>query len=114
MQNCTFCGYNVPAGTGKMYVKKDARSLWFCSRRCEKNLLKLGRNPRTTRYTAEAAKSKKQSMAAASHAAHKKDEPTTEAKQEAKPVKKAPANRGNEDVSRSRKPKISSEKAKKE
>ena len=88
MENCTFCGYAITPGTGKMYVKKDARILYFCSRRCEKNMLKLGRNPRTTTFTAEAKKSKKQQMAAAAHAAEKKEQ-TEETKPEAKPKKKA-------------------------
>jgi large subunit ribosomal protein L24e len=73
MENCSFCGYKIPVGTGKMYVKKDARILYFCSRRCEKNMLKLGRNPRTTTFTAEAKKAKKQQMAAQAHAAEKKE-----------------------------------------
>jgi large subunit ribosomal protein L24e len=89
MENCSFCGYNIPIGTGKMYVKKDARILYFCSRRCEKNMLKLGRNPRTTTFTAEAKKAKKQQMAAAAHAQQHKEEVAEEAKP-AK-TKKAPA-----------------------
>jgi large subunit ribosomal protein L24e len=85
MNTCTFCGTEIPVGTGKMYVKKDARILWFCSRRCEKNLLKLERNPRTTAYTTEARKAKKQQMAALAHAEERKEE-------QAAPVeKKAPA-----------------------
>ncbi len=88
MNTCTFCGTEIPVGTGKMYVKKDARILWFCSRRCEKNLLKLERNPRTTTYTAEARKSKKQQMAALAHAEEKKEEVKSEA---APAEKKAPA-----------------------
>jgi len=40
-------------GTGKMYIKKDGKIMYFCSTKCEKNLLKLGRKPRTTRWTAE-------------------------------------------------------------
>jgi large subunit ribosomal protein L24e len=89
MEPCTFCGQVIPPGTGKMYVRKDARILYFCSRRCEKNLHKLGRNPRTTSFTAEAHKSKQQAMTAAAHAKAKASEPKTETP-EAKP-KKAPA-----------------------
>ena len=86
MENCTFCGHGVPAGTGKMYVKKDATILWFCSRRCEKNLLKLGRNPRTTKFTMAAKKTKEQTMAAQAHEKqHKKD--VAEGKVETTPVK---------------------------
>lgn len=101
MENCSFCGYKITVGTGKMYVKKDARILWFCSRRCEKNMLKLGRNPRVVRYTAEGQKSKQQQMAAAANerkpVAGSADAPVTKpkkapaAKPAAKPKKAAAA-----------------------
>lgn len=97
MENCSFCGYKIPVGTGKMYVKKDARILYFCSRRCEKNMLKLGRNPRTTTFTAEAKKTKKQQMAATAHAKAHKEEVAVEAKVEA-PKKKAPAKKKKSDA----------------
>jgi large subunit ribosomal protein L24e len=100
MENCTFCGSQIPVGTGKMYVKKDARILYFCSRRCEKNLLKLGRNPRTTTFTEEAKKSKKQQMAAKAHAQAKEHGADEE----------EPKNHGS-NASGSRKPKVSEEKA---
>ena len=70
-----------------MYVRKDARILFFCSRRCEKNLLKLERNPRTTAYTVEGRKTKQQQMSARSHALKKDDAP----KEEVKPVAKKSA-----------------------
>lgn len=54
MPRCSFCGEEIEKGTGKMYVKKDAKILFFCSTKCEKNLLKLGRKPRTTKWTNEA------------------------------------------------------------
>ena len=43
MAKCTFCGNNIEKGTGKIYVKKDAKILYFCSSKCEKNHIKLGR-----------------------------------------------------------------------
>lgn len=46
IHRCSFCDTKIEAGTGKMFVKKDGAVLYFCSRSCEKNLLKLGRNPR--------------------------------------------------------------------
>lgn len=96
MENCSFCGTKITPGTGKMYVKKDARILWFCSRRCEKNLLKLGRTPREVRFTVEGQKAKQQQMAANAHeSTHKTAAPTTVAKPAkkaaAKPAKKAAA-----------------------
>lgn len=37
-----------------MYVKKDAKVFWFCSNKCEKNMLKLKRKPRNKPWTGEA------------------------------------------------------------
>jgi large subunit ribosomal protein L24e len=51
MVKCTFCGKAIPEGTGVMYVKKDAKILYFCSRKCEKNMLKLKRKARTLKWT---------------------------------------------------------------
>ena len=56
---CNFCGKIIPEGTGKMYVKKDAKIFYFCSSKCEKNLLKLKRKPRTTKWTKEFEQIKK-------------------------------------------------------
>lgn len=43
---CSFCGKNIEAGTGKMFVKRDGSVAYFCSSKCEKNALKLKRVPR--------------------------------------------------------------------
>lgn len=48
---CTFCGKEIPPGTGKMYIKKDAKIFYFCSKKCEKNLLKLKRKPNVTKWS---------------------------------------------------------------
>ncbi len=48
---CSFCGKTLAKGTGTMFVKKDAKVLYFCSTKCEKNTLKLERKARTTRWT---------------------------------------------------------------
>ncbi len=50
---CTFCGRMIALGTGMMYVKTDGRIFYFCSSKCEKNMLKLNHNPRKTRWTTE-------------------------------------------------------------
>ena len=50
---CSFCGTDIPPGTGLMYVQKDGKILYFCSRKCEKNMLKLGRKPRKVKWTNE-------------------------------------------------------------
>ncbi|MFH1424201.1 MAG: 50S ribosomal protein L24e [archaeon] len=51
MARCSFCGDDVELGTGKMFVKKDGAVLHFCSMKCEKNMLKLKRNPIKTPWT---------------------------------------------------------------
>lgn len=56
---CTFCDKEIARGTGKMYVKNDGKVFHFCSRKCEKNMLQLGRVPRRTRWTGIAHTEKK-------------------------------------------------------
>ena len=51
MAKCTFCGYMMEKGTGKMYVEKDGKITNFCSMKCEKNKMKLKRNPRKLKWT---------------------------------------------------------------
>jgi len=53
MARCSFCGDVIEKGTGTMFVKKDGKLLNFCSSKCEKNLLKLGRVPRNIKWTKE-------------------------------------------------------------
>jgi len=51
MVKCTFCGNIIKQGTGKMYIKTDAKILYFCSSKCEKNMLKLKRKPYNIRWS---------------------------------------------------------------
>jgi len=51
MVKCTFCGETLNPGTGKMFIKKDATILYFCSMKCEKNMIKLGRTAITTKWS---------------------------------------------------------------
>jgi len=48
---CTFCGGEIEPGTGRMYIKKDGVVFNFCSSKCFKNLVVLGRVPRRTTWT---------------------------------------------------------------
>ena len=52
MAECTFCGKKLNPGTGILFVKKDGTPFFFCSRKCEKNRLKLKRKPISTKWTA--------------------------------------------------------------
>jgi len=59
MPRCDFCRNSIEPGTGKMLVLKDGKVIDLCSTKCEKNMLKLRRKPRTTKWTAEYANVKK-------------------------------------------------------
>ncbi|WP_456369930.1 50S ribosomal protein L24e [Geoglobus sp.] len=48
---CSFCGEEIEPGTGKIYVRRDGKILHFCSRKCEKNMVVLKRNPRKLKWT---------------------------------------------------------------
>lgn len=56
---CTFCGKNIKKGTGKIYVKKDGKIFYFCSSKCEKNMIKLGRKPVNVGWTEKHRSEKK-------------------------------------------------------
>ena len=43
---CSFCGGPVLPGTGMIYVKVDGTVLRFCSSKCFKSAIRLGRDPR--------------------------------------------------------------------
>ncbi|MEM2028421.1 MAG: 50S ribosomal protein L24e, partial [Candidatus Bathyarchaeia archaeon] len=45
-RRCSFCGHEFSPGTGIMYVNNDGTILWFCSSKCRKNHLYLGRDSR--------------------------------------------------------------------
>lgn len=51
MVNCSFCGKQVEKGTGKIFVFNTGKILNFCSGKCEKNMLKLKRNPHKLKWT---------------------------------------------------------------
>ena len=55
---CSYCGEEIEPGTGKMFVRKDGTVFFFCSSKCQKNLLKLGRVPRKIRWTRAAIQAK--------------------------------------------------------
>ena len=59
MAKCIFCGKDIEKGTGKIYVKKDGKTIMLCSTKCEKNMLALGRKPRNLKWTAEGQKESK-------------------------------------------------------
>lgn len=55
---CSFCGSKIEFGTGKMFIRKDGSVLYFDTSKCEKNFLKLHREPRRARWTAQGREEK--------------------------------------------------------
>lgn len=51
MVKCSFCGNSLKPGTGKIFVKKEGKILYFCSLKCEKNMLKLKRKAINIKWT---------------------------------------------------------------
>lgn len=68
MAKCSFCGVMIKPGTGKMYVYNSGKIDNFCSRTCEKNVLKLKRKPLSTRWTEEYRKENKKTGSASPEA----------------------------------------------
>ncbi len=56
MPKCSFCGKEIEKGTGVMFIKNDGKVFYFDSSKCEKNMLKLGREPARTRWVAKKVK----------------------------------------------------------
>jgi len=52
-------------GTGKLFVKRDGTVLSFDTNKCYKNMIELGRIPRTTTWTKAAKREKDIALAAA-------------------------------------------------
>lgn len=50
-RTCSFCHQNIEPGTGMMFVKRDGTVFHFCSSKCRKNLVGLGRVPRRVRWS---------------------------------------------------------------
>ena len=51
MPKCSFCGNNYNLGSGKTFVQKSGKILYFCKAKCEKNMLKLKRKSRNVKWT---------------------------------------------------------------
>lgn len=40
---CSYCGETIEKGTGKLYAKKTGKIFYFCTMKCEKSIIKLGK-----------------------------------------------------------------------
>ena len=56
MVKCSFCGREIEKGTGVMFVKNDGKIFYFDSKKCEKNMLKLKREPARTKWVVKKVK----------------------------------------------------------
>jgi len=50
---CSFSGKKIPPGQGIMSVRNDGRVYYFINKKAERNMMKLGRKARTTKWTEE-------------------------------------------------------------
>ena len=95
-RNCSFCGEDIEPGTGKMFVKKDGTVYTFCSNKCKKNRIDIGRVPRRTKWTIRYSELKANSLSRETpkkEAEPKKAAPkkkTAPSKKETAPAKKKP------------------------
>jgi large subunit ribosomal protein L24e len=89
---CTFCGDEIEPGTGRMYIKKDGVVYNFCTSKCFKNMVVLGRLPRRTTWTQYYAREKQIRMKgepeAPAEAPKARKVKKSEAKEEKKPEPK--------------------------
>ena len=56
MVKCSFCGIEIPVGSGKKYVENSGKAYNFCSGKCEKNQFKLKRKARKFKWTKDYVK----------------------------------------------------------
>ena len=56
--DCSFCGRGIRKGLDSIYVTAKGKVFHFCSSKCEKNRLKLGRSRRKTKWTTSYRKEK--------------------------------------------------------
>jgi large subunit ribosomal protein L24e len=64
MVKCSFCGSELPIGGGKLFARKEGTVFYFCSNKCEKNQIVMGRKPVKTKWTEAHNKLKKTLMSA--------------------------------------------------
>jgi large subunit ribosomal protein L24e len=109
---CTFCGEEIEPGTGRMYIKKDGVVFNFCTSKCFKNMIQLGRVPRRTTWTQYYAREKQIRMKGApapvAEAPRARKVKKAEPKEEPKP---APEKEKPQEAPKEEKPKAEEKKA---
>lgn len=56
MAICSFCGKEIPRGTGKLFALRDGTVFHYCSSKCENNQQKLKRKPQKTKWVKKVKK----------------------------------------------------------
>jgi large subunit ribosomal protein L24e len=114
---CSFCGESIEPGTGRLYVRKDGFTYSFCSNKCFKNMIVLGRAPRETRWTSQYRRDKAVRLAVGTHAGKEGAKKTIRVRKVAKAGKQEVAKQGleqHEAEERARTPSAEQELAKKD
>ncbi|MCD6209698.1 MAG: 50S ribosomal protein L24e [Methanophagales archaeon] len=57
-RKCSFCNLPIEPGRGKMFVRRDGTVLYFCSSKCERNMIKLGRKRRRVKWAQKRSRSR--------------------------------------------------------
>lgn len=53
-KKCSFCEMPIEPGRGMMFVKRDGTVFYFCSSKCERNMINLGRKRRKVKWATKA------------------------------------------------------------
>jgi large subunit ribosomal protein L24e len=56
MPKCSFCSSTLEPGTGVMLVRNDGKVFYFCSKKCERNMIRLRREPKDVRWITKKTK----------------------------------------------------------
>jgi large subunit ribosomal protein L24e len=56
MAKCSVCSRDITPGTGIMFVKNDGKIHWYCSKKCDKTVNKLGRKPSKMKWVTKKRK----------------------------------------------------------
>lgn len=51
MVRCTFCNKEMEKGTGKKLIQNDGKTVYLCTSKCDRNMIKLGRKARNLKWT---------------------------------------------------------------
>ena len=88
MPRCTFCGIQIPKGTGMIFVYTSGKTANFCKSKCEKNFMNVKRKPLSVRWTEYYRKEHKKGQAPLSPPTESKKDQKIEKPVETEVVKK--------------------------